>query len=166
MNGKIALIGMGIFCLVFTSFLSVNETTIPIVDISDLAGNTVSTGSFSNEGKPYVIVLWATWNKNAVLELTEIKSQYELWQKETGCKVIAVSIDDVRNKGKVKPFVEGREWKYEVYSDVESKFKTALEATAIPVTYVVNSKNKMVWSLAGFEEGDLEKIYSQLKSTK
>jgi len=45
------------------------------------------------------------WCKPCVKELTSIAEVYEDWQKETGVKLIAVSIDDARTSASVKPFV-------------------------------------------------------------
>ena len=61
-----------------------------------------------------VLDFWATWCKPCVNELTAISEHYEEWQKETGVKIVAISVDDARTMANVKPFVNGKGWDYEV----------------------------------------------------
>lgn len=157
---------MSLMLLSFSVSSDEIKMSIPSVDVNDLEGNIVSTSTFSNNGKPYVIVIWATWNKPVVLELNELKDPISKLKEERGTKLIAVSIDDVRNKSKVKPFVQGKGWNYEFYIDLSSKFKSALKAENIPMTYVVNSQNEIVWSFEGYSPNDADKILEVLKSTK
>lgn len=163
---KRVMMAFGILSFVLISFTysSDKPTPIPEVQIQDLNGQAVSTSKFHNNGKPYLIMFWTTWNKNAVYGLGEIAESYEELQKETGMKLIAISMDDARNKSKVKPFVEGKEWGYENYLDPSNAFKSALSAEVIPTTYVVNSRNEIVWSMENYEMGDIDKIVEALKA--
>ena len=77
--------------------------SIPAADVKTLDGKTVNTSKFSNDGKPMIIDFWATWCKPCKKELDAIAETYEDWQKETGVKLIAISIDDARSSAKVVP---------------------------------------------------------------
>jgi thiol-disulfide isomerase/thioredoxin len=59
-----------------------------------------------------IINFWATWCAPCVKELNTIAEDYPIWQKETGVKLVAVSIDDARNTAKVGPFVDAKGWEY------------------------------------------------------
>ncbi|NVO02658.1 MAG: TlpA family protein disulfide reductase [Bacteroidetes bacterium] len=135
------------------SFSQEKVTKIPTVDVKTIDGKTFSTANISNDGKPIIISFWATWCKPCVKELTTIAEVYEDWQKETGVKLIAVSIDDSRTSGTVKPTINGKNWNYEVLLDVNSDFKRAMNVNAVPHTFLINGKGEIVWQHTSFTDG-------------
>jgi len=136
---------------------------LPSVKIKDLKGARVSTEDFKNDGKPMVISFWATWCKPCILELNTIHEIYPQWQKETGVKVIAVSIDDSRNSSKVAPFVRGRDWKFDVYLDENSDLRRALNVNNPPHTFLINGQGEVVWEHNGYAAGDEKELYQEIK---
>lgn len=136
---------------------------LPAVDLKTPEGKIVNSRTWSNDGKPMIVNFWATWCKPCVLELSNIAEEYEEWQKETGVKLIAVSIDDARNAAKVAPFVKGRGWAYEVYLDSNEDFKRAMNVTNPPHTFVVNGKGEVVWQHMAYQPGDEKTLYKVVK---
>lgn len=136
---------------------------IPAIDIKTLDGKTINTSSFDNGGKPMIISFWATWCTPCKKELNNINELYADWQKETGIKIIAVSIDDSRNSPKIQPYVDSQSWEYEVYSDPNGDFKRALNVNSIPHTFLVNGDKKIVWQHTSYVEGDEFHLYDEIK---
>src|SRR5690606_19814990 len=68
----------------------------PSVDIKTLDGKAFNTKDITNEGKPIIVSLWATWCKPCLAELMAIDDLYEDWVEETGVKLYAISIDDAK----------------------------------------------------------------------
>jgi thiol-disulfide isomerase/thioredoxin len=136
---------------------------IPSVDIKTLDGKTFSTANLGNEGKPVIISFWATWCKPCISELINISDVYPDWQKETGVKLVAVSIDDVRNAAKVKPLVNGKAWTYDVYLDQNQDLKRALNVNNVPHTFLLNGKGEIVWQHNSYAEGDEKHLYEMVK---
>ena len=140
-----------------------DKRPFPSVAIKTLDGQTVSTDLLKNDGKPIVISFWATWCKPCVNELTNMADLYEEWQKETGVKIIAISIDDARNLSRVAPFINGKGWEYEIYLDPNSDLKRALNINLIPHTFLLNANREIVWQHASYTEGDEYKLLERIK---
>ena len=130
-------------------------------------GKSVNTSTLSNGGKPFIISFFATWCKPCNRELDAIAEVYEDWQKETGVKVIAVSIDQAQNIKKVKPLVENHGWEYEVLLDPNSDFKRALGIQIIPYVVIVDGKGHIAYKHNGYTDGAetelIEKVRELIK---
>jgi len=144
--------------LLFSASLMAQEK-LPSIQVKDLGGNQVDASTLSNDGKPMVISFWATWCKPCIRELNAISDMYIDWQDETGVKIVAVSIDDSRLSSKVRPFVTGQGWEYEVYLDENSELRRALNVNNIPHTFLLNGKGEIVWQHNGYYPGDEDHLY-------
>jgi thiol-disulfide isomerase/thioredoxin len=140
-----------------------NKRPMPAVDLKTLDGAVVNTSAFDNNDAPIVISFWATWCKPCVTELTNIAEVYEEWQKETGVKIIAISIDDARNQSKVAPFVNGKGWEYEVYLDPNADLKRAMNVNLVPHTFLLDKDNQIVWQHNSYAEGDEEHLLELIR---
>lgn len=136
--------------------------SLPAVNIFDIDQTPFNTSDIQNDGKPIIISFWATWCTPCVKELNTIHETYEDWQEETGVKLIAISIDDARNAARVKPFVNGRSWEYEVYLDKNSDFKRAMNVVNVPHTFLLDGKGNIVFSHNSYAPGDEEELYDKI----
>jgi cytochrome c biogenesis protein CcmG, thiol:disulfide interchange protein DsbE len=157
------LLALSLFLFTKTEAQNSQKHPIPVAEVKNLEGKSISTGTFSNNEKPIVISFWATWCKPCVNELMAIADNYADWQKETGVKLIAISVDDSRNMSKVAPFVNGKNWEYEVYIDPNGDFKRAMNVNNVPHTFLVNGKGEIVWQHNSYSPGDEEKLYENIK---
>lgn len=136
---------------------------IPAADVKTVDGKKINSSKFANDGKPIIISFWATWCKPCKKELDAISENFEEWQKETGVKLIAISIDDSRSSGKVGTDAKSHAWDYEVYIDENQDFKRAMNVNNVPHTFIVNGKGEIVWQHNSYAEGDEEHLYEILK---
>jgi cytochrome c biogenesis protein CcmG, thiol:disulfide interchange protein DsbE len=152
---------------ILLSFLIYNtssaQNALPDTKIKSLQGNEVIFNSFGNTRDTAVIIsFWATWCIPCIQELNTIHDQYEDRQKETPFRFIAISIDDARTMQKVKPFVAGKGWPYEIYLDVNSDLKRALNIIDVPHILVIKN-GKIVYQHNGYVNGNEEELFEILK---
>ncbi|MDR0926647.1 MAG: TlpA family protein disulfide reductase [Ignavibacteria bacterium] len=136
---------------------------LPAVKVKDLTGKTLNTKDFDNDGKPIVIAFWATWCKPCLEELSAMSELYDEWQKETGVKIIAISIDDSRTSKKVAPLLKSRQWTFEVYLDENSDLKRAMGVSNPPHSFLLDGNKNIVFEHNGFAQGDEENLIDEIK---
>ena len=144
-------------------YIGVAAAQLPSVVIKDIDGMAVKTDTLSNNGKPFIIDFFATWCKPCNRELTAISEVYEEWQKETGVKIIAVSIDQAQNINKVKPLVDNHGWPFEVLLDPNGDFKRALGVQMIPYTIIVDGKGNIVYKHNGYTDGAEDELIEKVR---
>jgi cytochrome c biogenesis protein CcmG/thiol:disulfide interchange protein DsbE len=158
---------IGLFALSIFINTSMAQSTegraLPSADLKTVEGKTVNSSKFTNDGKPIIISFWATWCKPCKKELDAISENFEEWQKETGVKLIAISIDDSRSSGKVVTDAKSHGWDYEIYIDQNQDFKRAMNVNNVPHTFIINGKGEIVWQHNSYAEGDEDHLYEALK---
>ena len=143
--------------------LAQTGSKLPSVTVQTLDGRKVNTSTWNNNGKPMIINFWATWCAPCKRELNTIAEKYDIWQKETGVKLVAVSIDDARSMNRVAPYVNGQDWEYEVVLDPNGDLKRALNVNNVPHTFLVDGTGKVVWQHNNYEPGDEVVLYKEVQ---
>lgn len=153
--------------LATVAFISLGAMAqFPSVMLKDIDGKVVDTAKLSNDGKPFVISFFATWCKPCLRELKAIAEVYPDWQDETGMKLIAVSVDESQNAGKVKPLVAAEGWEYEVLLDTNSEFMRGMGVQMVPHVFVIDGNGKVVESHSGYTDGSESGIIDKIRSLK
>ena len=153
---KILLIALLLF-----AFQSINAQ-LPSVQLKTLDGKTVDTAKLSNDGKPFVISLFATWCKPCLRELKAINEYYPDWQEQTGMKLIAISTDEAQNVNRVKPLVDSEGWEYEVLLDTNGELQRALGIQMIPYLMILDGDGNIVETRNGYTDGSEHHIIEKI----
>ncbi|MBP5572837.1 MAG: TlpA family protein disulfide reductase [Bacteroidales bacterium] len=138
------------------------KSDLPNVTIKNLQGKDVNIAKLSNNGKPFVMTFWATWCGPCIKEHNALDEVYQDWKDETGVKIYSVSIDDSRSTAKVKPFVEGKGWEFEVLLDVNKDLARAMNVNNPPYTFLFDGQGKLVYQHSGYFEGAENDLYEEI----
>ena len=147
----------------FSTVIFAQTRTLPSVDVKTLDGNSINIQEIENNGNTIVVNFWATWCKPCKKELNNIAEVYEDWKDETGVKLVAVSIDDSRSTAKVAPYVNASDWDFEIYLDPNRNLARAMGVSTVPHTFLLNSKNEIVWQHKGYVDGDEDELLEQIR---
>lgn len=145
------------FVFAFALFaLNLNaQDSLPDVKINDLDGQAINVADFGKNDKITIISFWATWCSPCKKELNNLVDLYDEWlADEIPVEVIAVSIDDQRNVSKIKPYVNGQAWEYEVLLDTNQDLMRSLAIQNVPYTLMVDQSGEIIYRHSGYVEGD------------
>ncbi len=149
-----------------TSFNTADVASLPSVQLTDMNGKIVDTGTITNDGKPVLICFWATWCSPCKKELNTYADLYADWKEETGVKIYAITIDDQRTVNSVKPYVNSVSWDYEILLDVNKTFSQAMGVSSPPHTFLLDGAGNIVWQHVGYNAGDESEVHEQLLALK
>lgn len=136
---------------------------MPNIELNAISGESVNLSTDFNEvDKIYVFSFWATWCAPCINELEAIHKKYATWKESLNVEIIAVSIDDSKTQKRVKPFLKGKGWTYNVLLDSNQELKRALSIVNVPYTIVVKN-SKIVYVSNGYSQGSEEELFNKLK---
>lgn len=156
---------IALFGLFLAGTLTAQNAKMPDnITLKDLDGKSVPTSVIQNNGKPIIVSFWATWCKPCNRELDAIREVYEEWQEETGVKLVAISIDDARSAARVRPWVDGHDWPYEVYLDQNKDFARAMNVGAdVPHTFIIGGDGEILWQHKGYQDGGEDELIEKVR---
>jgi thioredoxin-like negative regulator of GroEL len=141
------------------------QQAFPSVTIKSVNGSDVDFSALINQTKDTAIIVsfWATWCMPCNQELDNINDQYKERQADKPFKLLAISIDDARTVQRVKPFVKGKGWLFDVYLDQNNDLKRALNVNDVPQVIVIKN-NKVVYQHTGYVTGNEDEMFDKIKS--
>jgi peroxiredoxin len=139
---------------------------LPNLSLDNMNGEKVNVADYGKNGKITVLSFWATWCSPCKKELNNISYMYEDWQEDYDMELIAISIDDVRNISKVKIYVDGQAWDYDVLLDTNEDLKRMMNFQTVPYTVLVNQSGKIIYTHSGYVEGDEYILEEKIKALK
>jgi peroxiredoxin len=147
----------------FISILGYSQNQMPNIELNAISGESVNLSTDFNEvDKLYVFSFWATWCAPCINELEAMHKKYATWKESLNVEIIAVSIDDSKTQKRVKPFLKGKGWTYNVLLDSNQELKRALSIVNVPYTIVVKN-SKIVYVSNGYSQGSEEELFNKLK---
>lgn len=118
--------------------------------LTDIEGNEINSSTFSNEGAPLIVDFWGAFCKPCIIKYHSMAEVYEEWQKETGVKIIIVSIDPERMQSMSKKLIEKYNWPFEAYFDPNQELLEQLSGTSsVPQTFIYDGEFNLVKEKTG-----------------
>ncbi len=118
--------------------------------LTDIEGNKINSSTFSNEGAPLIIDFWAAFCKPCIVKYHSMAEVYEEWQKETGVKIIIVSIDHEKMQSNSKKMIEKYDWPFEAYFDPNRELLEQLsETSSVPQTFIYDGEYNLIKKKTG-----------------
>ncbi|MFW5658503.1 MAG: TlpA family protein disulfide reductase, partial [Bacteroidota bacterium] len=150
---------LSLFAICSFTFVSAQ---FPSVTIQDIDGKNINSNTLSEHDGPIVVSFWALWCKPCIQELMAINDAYIDLEEDYNLKLYAVSIDDARNATKVKSFVNGKAWDFEVLLDQNSDFKRAMNVNNVPHSLLLTPDGRIVKQHTSYVPGDEEILYEEI----
>lgn len=154
----------------FLIFLLISNTLIaqenfPSLKLKSVSGKTVDFAELAASSKDTMVVLsfWATWCIPCITELENINDEFEEKQAIRPFKFVGISIDDSKTSQRVKPFIAGKGWKFDVLMDNNSELKRLLNVTDVPHVIILKD-NKIAYSHTGYIIGEEDNLFETIKN--
>jgi thiol-disulfide isomerase/thioredoxin len=153
-----------LFCFVFITLISFGQEAFPSVQLKSVSGKTVDFAKLTKSSSDTLLVVsfWATWCIPCINELDNINDLYEEKQLIKPFKFVGVSIDDSRTSQRVKPFVKGKGWNFDVLIDLNSDLKRALNITDVPQVIIIKN-NQIVYRHTGYIVGEENNLFDEIQ---
>ena len=106
---------------------------------------------------PVLIDFWATWCKPCKKALPAIEHIHKTYT-DSGLQVITISIDNPKSQAKIKPFIKGQKYSFDVLYDPNTEVRRLFGGKEIPLTVLINSRQEIVYKHLGYKPGDEEQL--------
>jgi cytochrome c biogenesis protein CcmG, thiol:disulfide interchange protein DsbE len=142
--------------------LSAQQNSIPDVDLRDLNGGIISSSQITRPGTPTLLVFWKSSNGKCCENLETIQSAWEETLLQRGVKMVAICIDCNGSWTQVKPIVNGNNWDFDTYIDVNGDFKRAMNIGDAPCTLLLDEDQNLICRYNGACAGSQDFICTNI----
>ncbi len=151
--------------LMFTTMVAFAQESFPSIKLKSTSGKTIDIAELAANSKDTMVVLsfWATWCIPCINELEIINDVFDEKQAIKPFKFYGVSVDDSRTAQRVKPFIKGKGWVFEVLMDINSELKRSLNITDVPHVIIIKD-NKIVYRHTGYIAGEEDNLFEAIKN--
>ncbi len=114
-----------------------------------------------DRGKVVLMNFWATWCPPCIREMPAMQRLYDKFGTQ-GLEIVAVSVDQ-GNPDAVRKFVDDLKLNFPVVLDPDQATKQAYQVRALPTTYLIDRKGRVVAVGMGAREWDGEASFALIE---
>lgn len=133
----------------------------PDFTLKKMSGGSFTLNENLNNG-PILLDFWATWCKPCLKALPEVQRIHEKYA-ENGLQVVTISTDNPKSSRKVKPFVKGARYTFEVLLDSDQEVRKLFGGTVIPLSMLISSEGEIVYRHIGYKSGDESELETKIR---
>ncbi|MBC8424403.1 TlpA family protein disulfide reductase [bacterium] len=130
----------------------------PRFTLETVGGEKLSLDDALAEG-PVILDFWATWCGPCRKALPHMQELYEA-HHEDGLTVLAISIDEPRNRPKINSTVRSLGLTFPVLVDGDKEVARLYRVDSVPTTFIISQAGRVTAYHRGYREGD-EKLLAR-----
>ena len=134
---------------------------IPNLEIKLLNGKKTTIYTLLESG-PVLMDFWATWCKpckQVMKHLNKFHNEY----KDQGLQVLMVNQDTPRSLGKVKSYINSKNYDFLVSIDPNQQIAKKLNGQIMPNLILINRDGSIKWRHQGYMPGEEKEIQEQIE---
>lgn len=147
-----------ILLISFTSLLSKDDkkinSIVPDEKIRMINGEFSELKDYVGTG-PLLLEFWTTWCPNCPKQMGYLSDIAEHF-KDNGVKVLGINLNAPKIVNKVKPYVQTKNFNYDVAIDPEYKLGDYFEVSSIPTLLLVDKDGLIINRYSGYSPGQEE----------
>ncbi len=135
---------------------------IPNLDLQLLSGKKTTVYKLLESG-PLLMDFWATWCKpckQVMKHLNNFHNEY----KDQGFQVLMVNQDTPRSLGKVKSYINSKNYDFFVSIDPNQQIAKKLNGQIMPNLILINQDGSIQWRHQGYMPGEEKEIKEQIQT--
>ena len=135
---------------------------IPNLDLKLLSGKKTTVYELLESG-PLLMDFWATWCKpckQVMKHLNNFHNEY----KDQGFQVLMVNQDTPRSLGKVKSYINSKNYDFFVSIDPNQQIAKKLNGQIMPNLILINQDGSIQWRHQGYMPGEEKEIKEQIQT--
>jgi len=136
------------------------NTKVPDEKIRMLNGEFSELSNYVGEG-PLLLEFWTTWCPNCPKQMGYLSDIAEHF-KDTGLKVLGINQNNPKIVNKVKPYIQNRNFSYDIAIDPESKLGEYFSINGIPTLLLVDESGNVINRYVGYSSGQEEDYIKDL----
>lgn len=149
-----------LLCSPVTAQTGLEGQPAPDFTLKNIEGERVSLAELIADG-PVLLDFWATWCvpcKQAIPKFAEVYRKY----RDKGFTLVAISTDNTRSVGKVRPYVRSRGWDFPCLLDTDNEVLKRYRGNSVPHAVLVSGEGKIVRVWIGYHPGEEEELEKEV----
>ena len=134
---------------------------IPNIDIKLLNGKTTNIYKLLESG-PLLMDFWATWCKPCKQVMKHLNEFHNIY-KDQGFQVLMINQDTPRSLGKVKAYINSKDYDFLVSIDPNQQIAKKLNGQIMPNLLLIKKDGTIQWRHQGYMPGEEKEIKEKIE---